>query len=216
LGTAVFLLGYLFYFTGKVGGGDVKLFTGMAFVLPVLEGKIFVVNALFVSMIVAVTGLGVYFLARYARKGISFKENEKGIKKALPTGLLFYAYIALMVSNGFFGLNALFLLLVPVTIALVFVALEPGIKKNFFLKKVKLSELEEDEIIASEFLEEKALKELNLGLKGVLGEKEKNLLKKMGIKMVPVYRGLPRMGVFIFIGVVVSLVYPNAISLLFA
>jgi hypothetical protein len=94
-------------------------------------------------------------------------------------------------------------------------ALEKGIRKNFFLKKINLSELEEDEVIAAEFLDEKTRKALELKTKGILGEKEKNKLEKAGIKEILVYRNLPPFAPFVFIAIIIILALPEITGLLF-
>ncbi len=216
----VFFIGYVLYFLGKLGGGDVKLFTAIVLLLPVLGTaefplNIFMVNAIFVSAITSITVFAVYFLTKYARKGIKLEENKKGIIKAVTLGMVFVVYFYSLVAFGFVKPIAIYVLSVPVFFGLVFIALENGIKKNFFLKKVKLNKLEEDEVVAAEFLDEKTKKELGLKLKGVLGVKEIEKLKKGGIREILVYRDLPRFGPFTFIGVVVAVFIPNIIELLF-
>ncbi|MFH1695895.1 MAG: hypothetical protein ABH850_05740, partial [Candidatus Micrarchaeota archaeon] len=93
--------------------------------------------------------------------------------------------------------------------------LEKGIKKEFFLKKISLQEMEEDEVIAVEFTPKETLEKLKLGFKGVLGEKEKKELEKAGIKELFVFRELPKFGPFIFVGVLINLAFPQLIVSLF-
>jgi preflagellin peptidase FlaK len=57
----VFTAGYLLYFYGKVGGGDVKLFTAIALLLPVLNTMPFVLNVLFFSALTSIIFLGAYY-----------------------------------------------------------------------------------------------------------------------------------------------------------
>ena len=84
-----------------------------------------------------------------------------------------------------------------------------GIRRNFFLKSIPLKELDEDELIAWEFLSEDLRKALDLKVKRIIGETEKEKLKGLGVKEVLVYRDLPRFGPFIFIGVVLALLLPD-------
>jgi hypothetical protein len=80
---------------------------------------------------------------------------------------------------------------------------------------VKLEELEEDEVIAMEFTDSEILEKTGLGLKGIIGKKEKEKLKEMGIKEVIIYANAPRFGPFIFIGVALGILFPEIISLFF-
>jgi len=210
----VFVIGYIVYFMGKIGGGDVKLFTAIALLLPVFEGEIFLLNVLFVAAITSIVFVSIYYFSKYARKGISFSENSRDIAKAVFIGLLLIVYFGVMVKMGFSAKILLFLLL-PIFCGLLFFAFQTGIKRSFFLKKVPLSKLEEDEIIAREFLSGKAVSVLNTGFKGVLSGKEIMRLKKAGVSEVPVYRDMPPFAPFILIGVVFSLFYPHFFSELF-
>jgi Flp pilus assembly protein protease CpaA len=217
VGITVFILGYAMYWLGKIGGGDVKLFTGIALLLPFEQGifplNIFVLNALILAGISSLIFYGTYYIIKYAMKGIELKENKEGIKKAVSLGILILFYFFMIYS---FGMEKLIIvLLIPLSIALVFIALEKGIKKEFFLKKIPLNEMEEDEVIAMEFESKETLEKLKLGFKGVLGEKEKKELEKTGIKELMVYRGLPKFGPFIFIGVLINLTFPQLIVSLF-
>ncbi len=217
VGIAFFVLGYGMYWLGKVGGGDVKLFTGIGLLLPFF-GKffplnIFALNSLIWAGISSLAFYGTYYIIKYAKKGIDLNENKKGIKKAGGLTILIGFYFFLVYSAGLEKL--IFILMIPLSISLIFIALEKGIKKEFFLKKIPVKEIEEDEVIAVEFEDKKVLKELALGLKGLIGEKEKIELKKKGITEVLVYRNLPKFGPFIFIGVLINLVFPDLLINLF-
>jgi len=217
---AVLILGYLLYYSGKLGGGDVKLFLGISLVLP-FSGQqffplnVFLLQALFFSAIISVTFISVYFLVKYARKGIEWKENYAGIRNAVFSGIIFSLYFYFLFSFTSFPFRNYSFLLIPIFCALLFLAFEKGIKKAFFLKKVSLGKLEEDEVIATEFLDKKILKGLGLGFKGVIGEREIEKLRKLKVSKIPVYRDLPRFGPFIFLGVIIALIWPNALSFIF-
>ncbi len=43
---AVFAFGFALYYLGKLGGGDVKIFTAMALLLPFYRGEPFILNVL--------------------------------------------------------------------------------------------------------------------------------------------------------------------------
>jgi len=216
VGALVFAIGYIVYYMGKIGGGDVKLFTGMAFLLPVLQEQIFLLNALFAACILAVTFYSAYYLSKYARKGIDWKENRQGIGRAIIFGGIIIAWVVIVFFTNVISMQAIIVLSIPLMLAIAFLALERGIRRCFFLKKVSLKELDEDEVIATEFLDEKVGKALNLKVKGVFGEKEKEKLKQVGVNIVPVYRGMPPFGPFIFLGCVVAILQPDILSLLFA
>ena len=215
VGAIVFVVGYIVYYLGKVGGGDVKLLTAIAFLLPFNQGYFFLLNSLFMACMLAVSFYSVYYVSKYARKGIEWKENKAGIEKALIFGIAITAYLFGSAYLGAISFQASMFLLFPMILAGLFLAFEKGIRKRFFLHKISLAKLEEDEIVATEFLSEEARKDLGMRFKGVLGEKEIAKLQKAGIKIVPVLRSMPPFGPFIFLGCVIALLHPNIIGMLF-
>ena len=215
LPVAVFVTGYAIYYAGKVGGGDVKLLAGIAMVLPSVRGEIFIFNAMLIASSSAIVFLSAYFVSKYARTGIDWKENSRGTMRALMFAAFIAAYFWFLLQWKIMPLSGIIVFAVPVAFALVFLALEHGIRKNFFLQEAKLPELEEDEIVAVEFLDSKVLEKLGLKFKGVLGEKEIGKLKEMGLKTVPVYRKLPAFAPFILLGAVVAIAWPGMVAGLF-
>jgi len=205
LGIIVFVIGYALYYTGKLGGGDVKLYTGITLTLPFYANGIFILSVVILSALSAIVFLASYFMIKYFRKGINFKYNEEGIKKAILFLAIITIYFFVLAQSNIVSSAYILILGVPLLFGIVFVAFEKGIRKEFFLKKIKLSEMEEDEIIAFDFMDKK----IETGFKGIFGEKEKKELEKKGIKEIFVYRNLPRFGAFIFIGVIIAIAFPE-------
>ncbi|MBU0662447.1 MAG: A24 family peptidase [Candidatus Diapherotrites archaeon] len=215
---AVFAIGYVFYYAGKFGGGDVKLFTGIALVLPVLGGQVFVITVLFAASAFAAVWMGAYYAIKYFRGGGGFNENRKRIILACALGIVVSALLALSAWGGRISLFAAMAMGVPLLFALLFVALERGIRRTCFLERVNIGALDEDDIIAIEFMGEGQAEKLGTmfraGLKGIIDEKAKRGLEKLGIKEVPVYRNLPRFGPFILAGVIIALLMPDLLFLI--
>jgi len=212
IGVAVFAIGYLLYYTGKIGGGDVKLYTGIALAMPFHNGTVFILPLVAFSAISAIVFLSTYYLIKYYRKGIDFKYNKEGIMKAALFFVFIIIYFGMLFGTGIISQYYLSVFMAPLLFGVAFFAFEKGIKKEFFLKEIKTSELEEDEVLALEFVSEKE-KEIIGKFRGVIGEKEKETLMKGGIKKILVYRNLPRFGVFIFAGVIISILFPNTLAL---
>jgi hypothetical protein len=124
-------------------------------------------------------------------------------------------YLFFVHQLGIMSLYSIGLLAVPLVFGLVFLALEKGIRKEFFLKNIKLSELEEDELFASEFEKKETIDLLGLKFKGVLGKEEIEKLKKAGIKEALVYRDAPRFAPFFFMGCVFAIAFPELLGLFF-
>ncbi|MFH1240651.1 MAG: A24 family peptidase [Candidatus Diapherotrites archaeon] len=215
VGTAVFVCGYVAYRLGKVGGGDVKLLTGIALLLPFYGDFIFVVNVVFAASAISVIVLATYYSLKYAKKGIEWKSELPGIIQAGFFGAAIILYFGLLFQMKLISFDGAVLMAGILLFALLFLALQHGIRKNFFLKEVELGKLEEDEVLADEFIGKETKDALGLKFKGVLGEKEIAKLKEMGVAKVPVYRDMPPFAPFILIGVLISLLEPNFIGLIF-
>jgi len=215
IGASVFAIGYAVYYLGKIGGGDVKLFTAIAFLLPFYGKQLFLLDSLFVAALFAVTFYAIFFVTKYARKGISWKENKGSAKKAAGFAIIIVAYLVALAQLGAVALTTVALLALPLGLALLFMAFEHGIRRCFFLRYVKLGELDEDEVIAAEFLNKKTKQKLQLHLKGVFGKKEIAILRKMGLKKVPVYRDMPPFAPFVLLGCIAALAAPDLVSVLF-
>ncbi len=209
-GAIIFAIGYVFYITGKFGGGDVKLFTGIALALPFYGGSFYMLNVLLFAALSATVFYSAFYLSKYFRKGADFALNRGGMLKAGAMLMAVAAYFYVLSSWGLVNGNFVPLFGVPVVLALAFIAFEKGIKKEFFLKKIKIKEMEEDEIIAYEFLGGKEKKIFGEGFRKVFGEKDAQRLEKLGVKEVLVFRDLPRFGPFIFFGMVLALAFPQA------
>ncbi|HLC36403.1 MAG TPA: A24 family peptidase [archaeon] len=216
LGAIVFAVGYFLYFTGKIGGGDVKLFTGITLLMPFFNSKIpFVLSTVFYSGLISVVILSIYYVIKYAGKGIDFKYNQRGMIKSSLLGVAFLVYFIVLSRFAFFPLQSLALLAVPLFFGLIFFALEKGIRKEFFVQRIPLKELEEDEIIAWDFVDSKLKEALDFKGKNILGKKEINKLAEMDLTEIEVYRNLPKFAPFIFFGVLFSLLYPSFLDSFF-
>lgn len=205
-GVIVFVFFYLFYFFGGIGGGDVKLFTAATLLMPFYKGFPFVLPVLFFSAVSSVIVLSSYFFFK------TLKERPIIIKKRFFE-IIFFVLIFVLFLFLFFQLKIInFLSFIVLGASFVFaapyIALKKDIQERFFLRNISVSELEEDEIIAREFLEKKNLKK-NFFLKGIITEKDKKKLVEMGVKTVPVYRGLPPFAPFFLLGTVLTLFFPE-------
>lgn len=206
IAAVVFVFGYLLYYTGKIGGGDVKLFVGISLVMPMVEGMPFIINALVYATMFAVVALSAYYVPKYIRRGIRWKEDFPKIILSIFVGVAFSFYVFFITQTGllpFWFLGAISIVLIA---GLVFLAFERGIRREFFLKNIKVKELEEDELVAIEFIDLKLKEKLGMKFKGVIDEKEKKRLLKMKIKEILVYRNLPKFGPFVLAGVVIAII----------
>ncbi|MFA5357461.1 MAG: A24 family peptidase [archaeon] len=216
IGAAIFGGLYIFYWAGKIGGGDVKIFTAIALLNP-FNNYEFLLSAAFFAAIGAIIFYSTYYVLKYSKKGINWRENKNGLKQATLLGILLIAYFTIGTFYGILNELSIITLGFPLFCGLIFFAFQKGIRKKFFIKKISISKLEEDEVISVEENPEKVLKIFKLGgamAKGVIGEKEIEKLKKAGVKNVYVLRDLPPFGPFIFIGTALALAAPNFMTML--
>ncbi len=215
IGAATFAAGYAVYYAGKLGGGDVKLFAAIAFLLPLYQEQLLLLTALFAAALLAVAFYAAYFVSKYVRQGIDWRENRESAKRAAVFGLVVAAYFLALLPLMLVSFATIAFLAFPLFLALLFMAFEKGIRHRFFLKQVNLDELDEDEVIAADFLDGKIKQGLNLRVKGVFGKKEIERLRETGVKAVPVYRGMPPFAPFILLGCIAALLQPDLIGFLF-
>ncbi|HNV00946.1 MAG TPA: A24 family peptidase [archaeon] len=205
----ILLIGYKF---GKIGGGDVKLFTAISLLNP-FNNIEFIITLIFTASLLSMTFYSTNYIIKYLKKGIELKKEKEGIKKAIFFSLILVGYLAILLNFGMIKIEIAIILGIPFLLGLIFIALQNGIKENFFEKKIKLKDAEEDEIL-SKNNPQKILDIVNG--KELIEEKEIALLKKHNIKEIIVLRNLPKFGPFIFLGTIIALNYPTLIiTLLF-
>ena len=209
----MFVGGWLLYKTGKIGGGDVKLYAGIAAMLPFYHGAPFIVPVLLFSALTGVVFISAYYSIKYARRGIDFELNKSGILRAimLLSAVLIYFIAASSMLKG--AQAFIYAVSIPLIAGCVFIALEKGIRKEFFLKKIKPRESEDDEVIALDFMESSGQK--LPGLKPVMSRSEILGLEKTGIREILVYRNLPKFGPFILAGIIIALIMLGTFPQLF-
>ncbi len=213
IAAVIFAALYITYKFGKIGGGDVKIFSAIALLNP--TGQVnFLLTAVFFAAMSAMIFYSIYFTSKYYRKGINFKENKEGILRAVMFGAIIIIYFGTITQMQMISITNTGIIIVPIIFGLVFLALQEGIKKHFFEQKITIEKIEEDEILA-ENRNEKKVTELLKG-KQLIGEKEKQLLKQHKIKYIYVLRQLPPFGPFILLGVLVAAYQPDLIIMIFA
>ncbi|MBT4870547.1 MAG: prepilin peptidase [Candidatus Diapherotrites archaeon] len=210
-GAIIFVLLFVVYKLGKIGGGDVKMFTGIALLNPFNELN-FLITLGFFAAISSMIFYSVFYSIKYARVGIKLEDNKEGLRSAALLGIAIIAYFVVMFQSGLIGSSFVLFVGFPFLLGMLFIGLQEGIKKEFFEKKVPLTKMEEDEVIC-EHNNKKILKLLKG--KSLLGDKEISLLKKNGIRSVVVLRDLPRFGPFIFLGTLFALINPAFFMMLF-
>lgn len=208
----IYGVGYLFYYFGKLGGGDVKLFLGLNLLVPYVNGQLLIIWVLIISSLFSVLIVSIKYLFILSRK-ISLKKLvvilKNRISKILIYLLIFLMFVYLLSHTvKILSLSKLYLLLLlPIFLGLTSVIMEPEVKKYIYLRNKPLRKVEEGDVICFESLSKKIALKLNMKNRSVIEEKDLLIIKNLDVKSLPIYDNLPRFGPYIFIGVIVSFLY---------
>ncbi|MCD6229259.1 MAG: prepilin peptidase [Candidatus Diapherotrites archaeon] len=227
----VFGIGYVIYYTGQMGGGDILLFTGLVLLLPthpfaqapetMVISLPFILPVIFVSAYLAMSFMSPYYLARiFLDKTRHFKPNAKTLLTALAM-LAFTAWLTwFFVSSTSASFTAGLLVGLPLAAGSLSFAFKNEITKRFIIINLKPEEIEDEEVLATELLDEKTAAILETGSKKVLEQKDLEKIiekcKKHDIKTLPVYRGSPAFVPFIFLSLVLNLAIGDFMYFVFA
>ena len=207
----IYFIGYLFYYFGKLGGGDIKLFIGIHLVMPFYFNQLTILWLLILSSLLAVILVSTRYLVKLYRI-IDWKTWKSLLLKRKLTILkviILLAAFALLIgySISTLGLSKLYyLLLLPILLGLKVTIFEEEIKKYIYLKNKNVNKLEDGDVLAIDLISKELLVKLNLKKREVLEEKDLINIKKLKIKSLPIYDNLPRFGPYIFLGLIVFLV----------
>ncbi len=207
----IYGIGYLFYYFGKMGGGDIKLFLGMHLVLPYYAGQVTILWLLILSSLLAV-----FFVSlKYSFKLIiilDFKHWRRLIfkkKHRIIWALIILFLFKLLIGYSMITLNLsmwFYLLLIPVALGLKAAIFEEEIRKYIYLKRKKVSELEDGDVLAVDFISKSLHEKLKVKDRQVLEERDIKRIKKMNIKTIPIFDNLPRFGPYILLGLIALLI----------
>lgn len=206
----IYIFGYIAYYYGKIGGGDIKLFIGIHLILPYLGGQLFILWAIIASSLLSVLFVSVSYIIKLYGKIKITKEIIKKKKWKILQSILFFIFFLVLcfyaVSRE--GLPSLvYLTIPPMFFGCIVLILEDEIKEHIYLRRKPISKLEEGDVLAIEFCNKELLKETGLEKRAVLEKEDIDLLRKLKYKSIPIYDYLPRFGIYILLGVISILIY---------
>lgn len=204
VGGVVFILGLILYKIGYVGGADVYVLASITLLLPI---PVSYVPALFnfppILSIIIVSGVlfALYFLyfigANIVLKG---KNGKYEYLLLLPVyGIMLY----FLVASGIFGVTYIFAIsILLLSSILCMIYKEPVME--LMARKVKLSEVENEDVAVLELMPE-LVKKYNI--KRLLERSELKRLIKLKLNEIYVYKELPPFLPFVFIGLIVTILF---------
>ncbi len=222
---ATFLILFLMYLFGQIGGGDVKLFTALALLIPKFPKSLApLLNSIginpvtnspipFIFTVFLLAGLiGPMFTISlwYFIKLYGIRSKVKDYNSKLLKALLLF-FITLPFAYFFYVFSEAFsLIFIPVLTSMLILPFKNDVLEHFAMKKKKISKLNDDDVLALEFIPESKKKKLGLWRKTFTSpelKKIKSKAKKLGIKEIRVYDYLPQFGPFIFIALLLNLMF---------
>jgi len=206
----IFALGYVFYRTGKICGGDIKFFAGLALFFPFFNGLPFILVTLVLASVLAMLFYGIYYLVLLLKK--PNKQVIQSIIISLVVALILfvlfivfsYWYLAIIIFVfGFFALTSLLL--------------KDLIMQRFYRKEILLSKLLNDDLVDMNALSKKhsKIKKISTIEMFPLEPKSFKELKKLLPKDAKlfVYRNLPVFGPFIALGIILGFIILSFVNL---
>lgn len=208
----IYGLGWVAYRSGKMGGGDIKLLAGVALVQPTFEGMVFPLAVLLIGALSACMVFCVYYVGGFLLSKPKIHWNtprKKGAGILLAAFILLFLYMNTQLPSG--GMT-LILLEAAMILGLIFYAFEEEVKKHAFLKRIPLSELEEDEVLAIEHLTKEEKEKWGTTIPDLISREDIPALKHKGLSTIPVYRNLPKFAPFLLIGILATYLFPEWVS----
>lgn len=219
---AIFAAGHLLYRAGQLGGADVYILSALALLLPAQPG-IFA-NALgapypYVFSVVAASGMTfmLYMLVFYGARAVGEARREgAGVdaKNALGAAAVAIAYglfVHVASKNGVFGFAYFVLVGVVVFVSLFFMLFKDRVAR-MMVEEVPLSRIEEEDVIALEYMGEGVAEKYRL--RRIADARELARLARLPIKKYLVYTKMPPFLPHILLGLLITLYFGDVLMLI--
>lgn len=221
IGVLVFILGFILYIFGQMGGGDVKLFTALALLIPYYPESLRPIsealgitpvssNFPFIASVFVLSGIFfmLFIPPIYLRKLYSKRKKVKEFGKKILTGIV-YCLILSPIVYIWLGISKLIaVLFIPMFFALLIVPFKDDVVVLFFSRKKRVSDLNDDDVLALESMSRETIAKLGLWRKTFTPpelRKIKARANKYKIRMVMVCEDLPKYVPYIFASLVINL-----------
>lgn len=214
-----FVVLFLFYIFGQLGGGDVKLFTALTLLIPVYPVSLvqfgfsptiapypFIVSVFFAAVVMAMLFVSSGYLLRLYRD----RKKIAGVHAKVVKGLLF-ALLTLPLIGLWVWMNSRMAVMgLPLVLGAFAMAFKEDILRLYVVKRKAVKDLNDDDVLALEFISASVKNKLGLGSRRTFLEMElkelKNRARKAGVKQLVVQEYLPKFGPFIMASLALNLV----------
>lgn len=215
--------GYFAYKMGQVGGADVYAIVSLSLLLP-QKPELFRQGASFLSLPPIITTLFysilifcIYImLSKFPAVFRALKKGDIAIPpiRMLEGGALAILYAVFLFSASQFLSLAYLLSFSIISIFAVFFLLFGQFLKKSFISFLPAKKIEEEDVLALEFMEKEIVKKYSLP--SLVGSRELSRLKKLPLKKFAVYSKMPFFLPFLLLGFLISLFFGELFLLPFA
>ncbi|MBI5158650.1 prepilin peptidase [Candidatus Micrarchaeota archaeon] len=219
------VLSYLFYRTGQIGGADVLMFVGLAFLLPetragLLQGGQaqalftlpFIVSLFVSSGFLFMLGITLQFVPKAVRAVLQKKSGVKPANAAYAA-IVLVAYAALAyVANGMGFSPSYFAIVGVLVFCSAFIVTFRELIVNSMIENVGLKEIEEEDVLAIEKMDAKVVKKYRL--QKLITLEQLKRLKETRLKKFPVFKHMPAFLPFLLGGLILSLLIGDVLAFL--
>jgi Flp pilus assembly protein protease CpaA len=195
----VFIIGYILYKIGYLGGADVYAITGLSLLLPLnFQGIPTIIVLLLGSMLL--TMFYVMFRFFIKNKKIKFEKQDMITAGLWAIGYSALAYMIYNIGQTTIGIIVFFLGILNSTFALI--------KSNLMdsmIEQIPLEKIIEEDILATDKMDQDFVREHKIDR--LLTKDEINKLRELGVEEVPVYTGLPPYLPFVSIVTIILILF---------
>ena len=214
--------GYLLYKKGFLGGGDFLEFVAISLILPIQPSPIlysevqipipFIISVLLAAGYTVSIYIPIYYLSKSAKKP---KIDKNRIFSGSVLLVAYAILITIMYAISYIGLIGIIILGI-IGIASFFIIIYESSIYSGMVEMVLPSSLEQGDMIATNLMDKKDIAYFTKISKRFDRLVTKNLLSdiKEVKKKLPVYRNSVPFALFIFFGVVMSLIFGNLMLLI--
>jgi Flp pilus assembly protein protease CpaA len=220
----IFLIGFIAYLFGQFGGGDVKFFAAVYLLIPRYPEFLsnfspvtpftppypFVLSLFFSAAVIAV-----FFVSfSYFKKLYRDRKQIPDLKEKVFHGLINSFFVVPLLVLWVYLKKEMLLIGIPLVMGSFLLAFKEEIMSRYVVITKKVSELNDDDVLALELMTEKQKKQLGISNRRTFLDMELKKLKEKaleeGVTEVPVNEYLPRFMPFVFASMVLNLVFGDA------
>lgn len=204
--------GYFSWRAGQLGSGDVLLFLGLHLLFPVSDGLVPwpVASILVAASFFALVGSAAWYSVRLVQEKAPLKREAMVFLSLLALSVVFVGLLPLSLAQKAFFI----LFFAGALFTLVF---KQAVMDFVVIKKIRLSEVEDEDILATEKMPVRVVEKYSLSrlLTGEEVKKLKLVSLKEKIRLFPVCKELPRFGPYVFAGLLSYLLAGDLLAFLF-